>query len=310
MNPVIMPPPTEDQAAALRELVSDRKEPLSLARIKGMRSIAILSGKGGVGKSNLAVNLSLALAARGLRVVLLDADLGLANVDILFGVIPKYNLSHVLRGEKELTEILFKVGERLSIIPGGAGLRNLADLDEAGQAWIIERMSILEDETDVLVLDTSAGMHKNVLAFSIASDQTILITTTEPTAIKDSYSVLKSLLYMAREDANIGLVVNMAADENDAQIAANRICDASRQFLDFDIPYLGCIVWDQAVRDSVKRRRPLLLEQTNSPASVHFRRLTDKIFEPALPPMEERESDGFKNFLIRLAKQMTKKGTR
>lgn len=310
MNPVIMPPPTEDQAAALRELVSERKDSLPSARIKGMRSIAILSGKGGVGKSNLAVNLSLALAEQGLRVVLLDADLGLANIDVLFGVVPKYNLSHVLRGEKELADILFKVGERLSIIPGGAGLRSLADIDEAGQAWIIERMSIFEDETDVLVLDTSAGMHKNVLAFSLASDQTVLVTTTEPTAIKDAYSVLKSLLRAAHGEANIGLVVNMAADERDAQIAANRICDASRQFLDFEIPYLGCVVWDQAVRDAVRKRRPLLLEQTNSPASAYFRKLTNEIFEPALPPAEERESDGFKNFLIRLAKQMTKKGTR
>lgn len=310
MNPVMMPPPMEDQAAALRELVSDKKASVALsARIKGMRSIAILSGKGGVGKSNLAVNLALALAEQGLRVVLLDADLGLANIDVLFGVVPKFNLSHVLNGEKELKEIVFKVGERLSIIPGGAGLRDLADLDEAAQTWMIERMSVLEDETDVLILDTSAGIHKSVLAFSIAADQTILITTAEPTAIRDSYSVLKSLHHQVSRDLNIGIVVNMAGDEREAQIAANRICDASRQFLDFDLPYLGCIVWDQAVRDAVRKRRPLLLEQTDSPAAQDFRNLTDKIFEPALPPLVESEAKGLKNFLVRLAKQMTKKET-
>lgn len=310
MNPVIMPPPMEDQAAALRELVSGKKESASPSRIKGMRSIAILSGKGGVGKSNLAVNLALALAEQGLRTVLLDADLGLANIDVLFGVVPKFNLSHVFNGEKELQEILFKVGERISIIPGGGGLRGLADLDEAGQSWIIERMSGLEDETDVLILDTSAGIHRSVLAFSAAADQTILITTTEPTAIRDAYSVLKSLHQSIQGEMNIGIVVNMAGDEREAQIAANRICDASRQFLDFDIPYLGCIVWDQAVRDAVRKRRPLLLESADSPAAGYFRKLRDKIFEPTLPPLEESESQGLKHFLIRLAKQMTKKETR
>ena len=309
MNPIIMPPPAEDQAAALRDMVSEKKDPQP-ARIKGMRSVAILSGKGGVGKSNLAVNLALALAEQDYRVVLLDADLGLANIDVLFGVIPKFNLSHVMRGEKELPDILFKVGERISIIPGGAGLRELADLDEANQSWIIDRMSVLGDNADVLILDTGAGMHKNVLAFSMASDKTILVTTTEPTAIKDAYSVLKSLFYASRGEVDIGLVVNMASDERDAQIAASRICDASRQFLDFDIPYLGCILWDQAVREAVMKRRPLLLEPGDSSASAHFRRLTRRIFEPTLPPLEERESDGFKQFLVRLAKQMTKKGTR
>ncbi len=299
----------EDQAAALRELVSGKKESASPSRIKGMRSIAILSGKGGVGKSNLAVNLALALAEQGLRTVLLDADMGLANIDVLFGVVPKFNLSHVLNGEKELQEILFKVGECISIIPGGAGLRELADLDEAGQAWIIDRMSVLENETDVLILDTSAGIHKNVLAFSSAADQTILITTTEPTAIRDAYSVLKSLHQTAKGEMNVGIVINMAGDEREAQIAANRICDASRQFLNFDIPYLGCVVWDQAVRDAVRKRRPLLLESSDSPAAAYFRKLRDKIFEPTLPPLKEEESQGLKNFLVRLAKQMTKKET-
>lgn len=309
MNPVIMPPSTEDQAAALRGLVSDRKASSPLGRIKGMRSVAILSGKGGVGKSNLAVNLALALAEQGLRIVLMDADLGLANIDVLFGVIPKFNLSHVLSGEKELREIMFKVGERLSIIPGGAGLRELANLDESTQEWVIERMSALENETDVLILDTSAGIHKSVLAFSIASDQTILVTTTEPTAIRDAYSVLKSLRQVTRGEMNIGVVVNMAGDEREAQLAADRICGASRQFLNFDLPYLGCVVWDQAVRDAVKKRRPLLLEQADFPAAQYFRKLTEKIFGPDFTPFAEGEPNGLRNFLVRLAKRMTKKET-
>ncbi|MDR1884915.1 MAG: P-loop NTPase, partial [Synergistaceae bacterium] len=185
MNPVIMPPIMDDQATVLRELVSDRRAVVAASRISGMRSIAILSGKGGVGKSNLAVNLGLAMAEMGLRVTILDADLGLANIDILFGVVPKFNMGHVLRGDKELQEIVYRVGDLISIIPGGAGLRELADIDDQRRAWIIERLSSLEDETDVLILDTSAGIHKNVLAFAAASDLALLVTTPEPTAIRD-----------------------------------------------------------------------------------------------------------------------------
>ncbi|MDR3076599.1 MAG: MinD/ParA family protein, partial [Synergistaceae bacterium] len=263
MNPVIMPAmPTHlnDQATVLRELVSGRKDNARIReRITGVRSIAVLSGKGGVGKSNVAVNLALALAEKGLNVALLDADLGLANIDILFGVVPKFNLGHVLRGEKELSEIIFKVDERVSIIPGGVGLRELADLDEQRQSWIISRLSMLDDDADLLILDTSAGIHKNVLSFSMASDLTLIITTPEPTAIRDSYSVLKSLCQATGGDINVGLVVNMASDEREAFLVAERIISAGEQFLDFKAPYFGCVVWDAELRESVKKRRPLLL---------------------------------------------------
>jgi flagellar biosynthesis protein FlhG len=168
MNPVIMPPVMDDQATVLRELVSSRRSVAATARISGMKSVAILSGKGGVGKSSLAVNLSLAIADLGLKVTILDADLGLANLDILFGVMPKFNLGHVIRGDKDLAEIIYRVGDMVSIIPGGAGLRDLADIDDQKQAWIINRLSDLEAETDILILDTSAGIHKNVLSFVMA----------------------------------------------------------------------------------------------------------------------------------------------
>lgn len=310
MNPIIMPPPVDDQASALRELASEKKYATIMGKDEGMRSIAILSGKGGVGKSNLAVNIALALAEQGRRTVLIDADLGLANIDVLFGVIPKYNLSHVLRGEKDISEVLLEVSDGVSIIPGGVGLSELADLDPATQSWMIERLSALENDADVLILDTSAGINKSVLAFSIASDRTILLTTTEPTAIRDSYGVLKSLYRAMGDKMNIGIVVNMASDETEALIAAKRVCDASRQFLDFDLPYLGCIVWDEAVRDAVRKRRPLMLHSKDSPAAQSLRRLTDKILDIASTPESERGAHGLKQFLVRLAKQMTKKESR
>jgi flagellar biosynthesis protein FlhG len=309
MNPVIMPPLNKDQATRLRELVLDKKETETRNKITGMRSVAVLSGKGGVGKSNLAVNLALALADLGLRVTLLDADLGLANIDVLFGVVPKYNLGHVLRGEKELSEILFKVGERATIIPGGAGLRELADMDGQKQSWMINRLSILEKTTDLLLLDTSAGLHRNVLEFAMSSDMTILMTTPEPTAIRDSYSVLKSLWQSSDEDLKICLVVNMVSGKEEASTVADRIISAAYQFLGVKVQYLGYVLWDVALRDSVKKRRPLLLEGSGTVSAKCFRDLADKIFEMSTGGGEDGGYRGKQgSFLWRLAKYMLKRG--
>jgi flagellar biosynthesis protein FlhG len=307
MNPVIMPPPALDQAAMLRELVLDKKDAAGRSKITGVRSVSILSGKGGVGKSNLAVNLALAAADQGMRVTLLDADLGLANIDILFGVVPKFNLGHVLRGEKELSDILFQVGPRLTIVPGGSGLRELADIDYQRQAWMIDRLSFLENETDVLILDTSAGLHRSVLAFAMASDLSVLVTTPEPTAIQDSYGVLKSLWRSTEGDANIGLVVNMAQDKNEAETVSYRIISAAEQFLGCKAQYLGCILWDAAIRDSVRKRRPLLLTKERTVSVQCFKDLAGKIFELRPEAVEAPQGVRGISFLRRLISQMTRK---
>ena len=309
-NPIIMPP-TNDQASALREMVSGKKGSalgVDAAKLAGMRSIAVLSGKGGVGKSNIAVNLAIALAEIEQRVSVLDADLGLANIDILFGVVPKYNLGHVLRGDKELHEILFKVEERVSIIPGGAGLQELSDLDQQRQSWIIERLAFLEEETDILLLDTSAGIHRTVIDFALASDMSLLVTTPEPTAIRDAYSVLKSLCQVSNGRVRIGLVVNMAADEKEGLLISDRIISAADQFLGFKIPYLGCVMWDAAVRESVKNRKPLLLRGEDSPAAPCFRALARRICE-LNGAGKAKGGNAAATFLQRLMKQMRKKET-
>jgi len=314
MNPIIMPAmPTQiqDQASLLRELVSGKKDLGRLQdRITGVRSIAVLSGKGGVGKSNVAVNLALALADKGLNVAILDADLGLANIDILFGVVPKFNLGHVLKGEKELSEIMFKVGERVSIIPGGPGLREMADLDEQRQSWLINRLSFLDEETDILILDTSAGIHKNVISFSMASDLSLLITTPEPTAIRDSYSVLKSLCQATKGEIKVALLVNMASDEKEAFSVAERIISASEQFLGFKVPYLGCIPWDAEIRESVKKRKPLLKGDGSSIAVSYFRDIAQKIFESSEEGQFAKRRARKDTFLLRLLRQAGNKEKR
>ncbi len=308
MNPVIMPPIGNDQAAALRKLVSSKKK-ASSPKVSGVRSIAILSGKGGVGKSNIAANVALALAEMGLRVAILDADLGLANIDILFGVVPKFNLGHVLKGEKELSEILFEVSENIFIIPGGVGLQELADLDEQRQLGIIERLSFLENDIDLLILDTSAGIHKNVISFATSADRSVLLTTPEPTAIRDAYSVLKSICQMTENRVNIGLVVNMAADEKEATLVADRIISAAEQFLNYKVEYLGCVLWDQKLRDAVRNRKPLLLSGGESASAQCFRALAEKLSDPQGGKKNEQQTRE-DSFLRRLVRQMRKKGTR
>ena len=311
MNPVIMPAMPahiNDQATALRELVSGMKDSTRIReRITGVRSIAVLSGKGGVGKSNVAVNLALALIERGLNVTLLDADLGLANIDILFGVVPKFNLGHVLKGEKDLSEIIFKVEDRLSIIPGGAGLRELADLDENGQSWMINRLSNLEDGTDLMILDMSAGIHQNVMSFAMASDLSLVITTPEPTAIRDSYSVLKTLCQATEGAIDAGLVVNMASSEREAFLVSERIISAAEQFLNFKIPYYGCVIWDSALQDSVRKRKPLLLSDVESASVPYFKELAQKIYDSSEEGRSLRKSEKRDTFLLRLLRHATRK---
>lgn len=306
MNPVIMPPTGKDQAAVLRELVNGKKEKTGIGTA-GMKSIAVLSGKGGVGKSNMAVNIALALSDLGARVAVLDADLGLANIDILFGVVPKHNLGHFLRGEKDLSDIIFEVSERVSIIPGGAGIQELADLDDQRRSWIISKLSFLEDDFDFLLLDTSAGIHKNVISFATSADFSILLTTPEPTAIRDAYSVLKSLCQSTGGSINIGLVVNMTSDEKEGMLVADRITSAADQFLGYKVPYVGCVLWDSALREAVKKRKPLLLGAGDSPAVPCFRSLAKKIFDlHGGRGVERRDED---SFLHRLLAQMRRKGT-
>lgn len=306
MNPVIMPAMGIDQAAELRELMMGRRASVQQARISGMASVSVLSGKGGVGKSNVAVNLALAAAELGRKTAILDADLGLASVDILFGIMPKFNLGHVLRGEKELSEILCEVAENVRLIPGGAGLQELADIDEQRQQWMIGRLGLLENEIDLLILDVSAGIHKNVLSFAMASDLSILVTTPEPTAIRDAYSVLKSLCQTTGGEIDAALVVNMATDEKEASIVADRIMSATQQFLNYNVEYLGAVLWDQKIRESVKNRKPVLLAHSDAVSAQCFRKMAKKLLTGHDETMQDRLMSG--SFIGRLARLMSRKG--
>ena len=247
-----------DQAERLRQLtlasavwqrvVKQRKIP---------RVITVTSGKGGVGKTNLAVNLGIALSRLGQRVVVMDADLGLANVDIIMGVVPMHSLSDVVRGTKTLEEILISGPEGVKVIPGGSGLADLANLSYEQRDRLLDGLLSLETMAEIMLIDCSAGLSRTVLSFISAADEVIVITTPEPTAITDAYGIIKVVTKYKIHD-RVSLVVNQVRDHREASEIAGRFADVSRKFLQVDVNFLGEICSDQQVVRAVKLQQPFI----------------------------------------------------
>ena len=292
MNTALM-----DQAVELRRLVEEKRQ--ALRQKARLRTIAVLSGKGGVGKSNMSVALSCALADCGKRIILLDADLGLANLDILCGVNAKYNLSHLVNGSRNLEEILVPIEDKVSLLPGGVGLREMADLDDDSMERVFESLGDLEDQADLLILDTGAGIHKGVLSFAQAADMTLLITTPEPTSVRDAYGVIKSM-GRGEQGGNPMLVVNMAGSREEALEVAERIRMASMQFLGSAPTYLGYVLRDDHVERAVRGRRVFYRFTPSSPASRCVKKLADELLRLWEGRTLPRESRGLKSFFLRL----------
>ncbi|HQF91252.1 MAG TPA: MinD/ParA family protein [Synergistaceae bacterium] len=301
---ILTPDPfSEDQAALLRSMVSAYAGGGNPLRNRGIRTIAVVSGKGGVGKTNLSVNLALALGSQGWRVAVMDADLGLANVDILFGMMPKYNLGHVIRGQRDLEDILVTVEERVMVIPGGAGVQELADLDQGRQAELIEKLAALEGKVDILMVDTGAGIHRNIISFALASDTTVLLTSPEPTSIRDAYGVLKSLVMSSAGGLDVRLLVNMAMSDEEAEAVAERIQMAANQFLGISVPYIGQIPWDKKVRDAVQERRPFFSSFPGCRASLALLEVAGRLVGPE-NITDDGAGRGVKSFLFRLTRRL------
>ena len=235
---------------------------------KRARVIAVTSGKGGVGKSNLVANLSLAISRLGKSVLAFDADLGMANLDVIFGVRPKYTLYHVLKGKKDLLDIIITAAPGVKFIAGGSGMAELADLDSEDKNRFITELKKLERYTDVIVIDTGAGLSNNVLSFVRAADEVILVTTPEPTAMADAYGILKTLAATSEVFPKTSLIVNRVRTPEEGTFIARRIAKVAQEFLEVKINYGGYIVDDPAVSKSVRAQKPFLGCAPNSLASV------------------------------------------
>jgi len=290
-----------DQAEKLRELMNggparERKAAAGkTARRTATRIIAVSSGKGGVGKTNIAINLALAYAQLGKRVVVMDADLGLANVNVVLGVIPRYNLYHLIRKQKTLREIVVDTAYGIQIIAGASGFSKIANLSEEERRSFIGELSALAN-ADVIVIDCAAGVSSNVISFIAAADDALIVTTPEPTAITDAYGIIK-IIATEIENLDIGLklVVNRVRSVVEGRRVAERVITIAGQFLNLKVDYLGFVFDDDIVHQAVIKQKPFLAVDPKSKAAMCIRHILSR-----LESFEYKEGSGISGFLKRL----------
>jgi flagellar biosynthesis protein FlhG len=250
------------------------------------RTLAITSGKGGVGKTTVAVNLAVQLSQMGRRVVLLDADLGTANADVLCNVNPSTTLAHVVAGRRSLKEAMIEAPGGFGLIPGASGLAQMAALSATQRQQLMQQMAELEAEADVVLIDTGAGVSPNVLGFLVAVEQVLVVTSPEPTAITDAYALIKTLARQ-RPDVALRLLTNMAGDPDEGRDVAKRITGVCRQFLNVEAAFAGHIVRDGKVNESVRQRQPLSVIERHAPAGRCFSALAHRLDRQATEPTTE-----------------------
>ena len=279
-----------DQAQRLRDFVRERQ---SRARV-----LAVTSGKGGVGKTNTSVNLAIALVAQGSRTVLLDADLGLANVEVLLGLNSLYNLQHVIDGEKRLMQVLVKGPGGIDVIPGSSGIAKLADLGPIARQNVLNGLKEVQEEVDFVIVDTMAGIGQNATSFAAAADEVLLVTTPEPSSIVDAYAMVKTIHGM-REDAIIRVIVNMAATPQQGNAVAAKLNKVSQQYLGRSLSYLGYVPRDPHVSQGVMQTYPFSLKFPTAPATRCVEELARRIIH------QRAESDRNRpNFFRRFAQSL------
>jgi flagellar biosynthesis protein FlhG len=280
-----------DQAETLREIMKNKPAD---AQAK-TRIITVASGKGGVGKTNISTNLAIAYARLGKRVILMDADLGLANVNVILGVIPKYNLYHLIRRQKTMSEIIMDTNYGIQIVAGASGFSKIANLTHDERDAFVHDLSELS-VADIIIIDTSAGVSDNVLSFVAAADEAIIVTTPEPTAITDAYGIIKII---ATEIDNLSLslklVVNRVSSVTEGKRVAERVINIAGQFLNLKVDYLGYVYEDPVVPQAVLRQKPFMAVDPRSKASISVQHIVSR-----LEKIDFQETGGIGNFLKKL----------
>jgi len=270
------------QADTLEKLMRrPRPTPASADSGPKPRVICVTSGKGGVGKSNLTTNLAYALARQGKKVLVLDADLNLANVDILLGLTPKYNLHHMFSGEKTLQEVMINGPAGIMILPGSSGIMELANLSEAQKLYFLSEMEELNQRIDIMLIDTAAGINANVVYFNLAAQERIVLLTPEPTSLTDAYALIKVL--STRHDVKrFSIIVNLATSEKEAIAVFRQLSLVCDQFLGtLSLDFLGHIPYDKKLIAAVRSQRLVSELFPDAPASRMFARLAQQVSESA-----------------------------
>jgi flagellar biosynthesis protein FlhG len=298
-----------DQAQRLREILEQTQPPAGVISLRPdklrVRTIAVTSGKGGVGKSNIVANLAIALARRGKRILIVDADLSLANIDVLLGLQPRYNLSHVLSGEKRLGEIVMEGPSGVKVIPASSGVAELAMLRESELEGLIEQFSTFLPDMDLVLIDTAAGLSDSVMSFVHAAWEVLLVTTPEPTAYMDAYQMLKNI-HQYDPAKKVHLVVNMAVSDSEAEKTGSFMRQMANRFLDHEMTHLGGVLRDPDVPNAIRGQTAFVVESPHGVAARGIQGLATRLMNTL--PSGEGESEDTGTLWRRLADYLKKGG--
>ena len=243
---------------------------------KMVRTIAIASGKGGVGKTNITASLAMALRKLNKKVMIFDADLGLSNIDVILNLVAKYNIDHLFKGEKKLKDLIIEGPNGVKVLPASSGIQELTSLDEFQRLRLIEEFEAYDDNIDYLLIDTSSGISSNVAFFCMAAQEIIIITTAEPTALTDAYALIKVLFTKYREK-HFKILVNNIKDEKEAVQVYNSLSTAAERFLSISLDYIGFVPHDDMVPKAVCRQRAFLDIYPDSSAARSLTKITEKL---------------------------------
>ncbi len=261
-----------DQAAGLRRI----------ARPRPVRVIAVTSGKGGVGKTNVSVNLAVSMAQDGKEVLLLDADMGLANVDVMLGLHPAYNLSHVISGDRSLEEVICPGPNGLRVVPASSGIQKMAELNAAEHAGVIRAFSELGQDLDALIIDTAAGISESVISYTRAAQEVVVVVCDEPASITDAYALIK-LLNREYGLNRFRILANMVMSVQEGRTLYQKLSAVTDRYLDVAMDFMGAIPHDEYLKKAVQKQRAVVDAYPRSKAAMAFKKLAQKTEHWPLP---------------------------
>jgi len=298
-----------DQASGLRNLIHKysndiwdlRKTERTETNPSAPKVIAVTSGKGGVGKTNVVGNLAIEFSRLKKNVLIFDGDLGLANIDVLLGIRSKFHIQHVISGEKSLSDIIEVGPENIRIIPGGSGLQKLSNLSEGERLLLLNEFDSLDEQVDIFLIDTGAGISTNITYLNMAAEERIVISTPEPTSITDAYALIK-VMYQQHGTKTFKLLVNMARNKKEAEAVFNNIhTNLSRFLQDIQLEYLGFISRDEHIQTSVRRQTPVVICFPKSVSGKQFQQLAQRILDDSEPKNDVKTLSFFwKKFMSNL----------
>lgn len=267
-----------------------------------VRVIAVTSGKGGVGKSNVTVNLAVTLAKAGQRVMVMDADMGLANIDVLLGLTPRLNLSHVVHGEASLEETIIDGPAGIRIVPASSGVAAMSDLTPAQNAGVIRSFSELTDPIDVLLVDTAAGLSDSVVSYTRAAREVIVVVCDEPASITDAYAMIK-VMHRDYGVDRFHVLANQAQDVKQGRELYNKLARVAEKFLDVSLDFLGSVPYDENLKKAVQKQKTVVEAYPRSAASNAFKQIAKKTQAWPLPSAMEGHLEFFIERLVNYSSQ-------